>query len=468
MPVGGYLRFGCRADLLSGDVYTTLSRGKPIAPFRAALHSRLARNNYNCRQFVFPHSWTVADRRAIDGWDCSGATFWADLVLSECRLSGRSNFAGITVEGGVTIDHTTFEIGALFSKSRFEGPVQLSNCTCPQLDLYRGTFGADITLENCRVSELDAQRLVIKGQLRMKDSTVAESASFDETKTGQGTALESTAYEKVLRFERADFAGPVAIRDCTIGQLVTLRGSRLGSEFRLVSHRNVEDDPLLFKDAHVDFRELMLREPERMALVNVDLRKCRWLLTDLRKGQFTGVQWPRVGRRVGIYDEIVSRSEGSNVDLNNIEHAYRQLKQNREERRDYVLAGDFHYGEKEARRTNPRTRVGLKWLLWIYRELNGYGEQYVRALLAVLILVVGTGVSVIAAGLKGKSGCELEWNPESFIESFEYTIRTILRLKTDEWGPQPDGVDWISLVAATLGPILIGLGGLAIRQQMKR
>lgn len=68
---------------------------------------------------------------------------------------------------------------------------------------------------------------------------------------------------------------------------------------------------------------------------------------------------------------------------------YRSLRKAREDAKDEPGAGDFYYGEQEARRGSRSTRLNERWLLVAYWALSGYGQRASRAL-AALVVLLGT------------------------------------------------------------------------------
>jgi hypothetical protein len=208
-----------------------------------------------------------------------------------------------------------------------------------------------------------------------------------------------------------------------------------------------------------------------------DLRKCHFLGTDLRKAEITGAEWPEIvlkrwpiiWRRFGVYDEIVSEEKGEAGSHPHIEQLYRQLKQNYEDRKDYERAGDFHYGEKEMRRRNPDTSWELWCWLWLYWLVSGYGERWIRPLLWAVGLLVICASLYLCLGLLPKSGgpaltCSSAWD---WLRSAFYSFRVMTLLRPDDLAP----FGYAKLVHAfesLLGPLLLGLFALSVRQKLKR
>ncbi len=225
----------------------------------------------------------------------------------------------------------------------------------------------------------------------------------------------------------------------------------------------------IFAGTEVDFRGVVMPSSEDLAFVEADLGKCRLLDTDLRKVHFADVSWTRIGDRHGVYEEVVHLKNNEGRPWGRIEQLYRALKQNYEDRRDYERAGDFHYGEKEARRRNGQTPLGLRILLTVYWLLSGYGERYWRPLLWAGFLLGASTVAYIWLGLWPKGGGpRLDFrNGLDWLRALHYSVGVMTLLKPDTLAPLgfSKGVHTVQSLG---GPLLIGLAGLAIRQRLRR
>ncbi len=155
-----------------------------------------------------------------------------------------------------------------------------------------------------------------------------------------------------------------------------------------------------------------------------------------------------------------------------IEQLYRQLKQNYEDRRDYERARDFHFGEKEMRRKNPKTPKALKILLWIYRLVAGYGESASRVFISAVVLLAAFAFLYLFFGIFPKDEPTLAWtNPSDWPKALLYSFRVMTLLKPDELQPINDAKlihTLIYTIQSIAGPVLLGLFGLALRQRLKR
>ena len=224
-----------------------------------------------------------------------------------------------------------------------------------------------------------------------------------------------------------------------------------------------------FSRAEVDFRYVIIEPLDAITFRDADFQKCLFIGTDLRKTELVGITWPRKGGRFRVYDEDVTLSASESRAWAHIEQLYRQLKQNYEDRKDYERAGDFHYGEKEMRRRNPDTSRGLWCWLTMYLLVSGYGERWVRPLLWAAGLLVVCAALYLFLGLQPKNGgaaltCSSAWD---WLRSAFYSFRVMTLLRPDDLGPL-GYAKLVHAVESLLGPLLLGLFALAVRQKLKR
>lgn len=215
-----------------------------------------------------------------------------------------------------------------------------------------------------------------------------------------------------------------------------------------------------------------------------DLRKCRFLNTDLRNIDFLGVEWcdEVAGRstlygewfsRVGLYDEVAPVTEQEeSADQRpwpEIERLYRQLKLNYENRGDFPRAGDFHIGEKEARRRNPETKWGPWFLLTTYRALSKYGERALPAFLwlTFITLMSMTGYVFLEAIPGGEAVPLSPGNATDWLQGLAISVETAF-FPVRPAGFQGVGARLLNVAQRILSPPLIALLALALRQRVKR
>lgn len=418
-----------------------------------------------------------------------GATF-ENIEFDEATFEEHADFKNATFFGNADIRDVTFKTGAIFRNADFKN----------QLRFYKSTFegAADFRNITC-YSEVHLRNVSFNGRSLLAKAVFKRSAYFTSSDFKNDTFWRGATFKKGAYFSDVDFEGKVGFQRVVFEDEAYFQKARFCSiaSFRNCTFREQAlfsgegESNRIFAGAEVDFSSVTYNPSLPPLFRYSDLSQCYFIKTEVQKIDFTGAQWCKEVSydewftRSGLYDEIASapneplqnqtQSEkpsqryfkkrpwggGSQAE---VERLYRQLKKNYEDRGDFPRAGDFHIGEKEARRRNPITSWGMSLLLFIYRALSKYGERATPAFLCLfgLILVSATGYYSLMDVLPN--------NPHSTMTplgalrlSLEATFFPLRPLGLN------DGVVWmINLLQRLFAPLLLGLLALAIRQRVKR
>jgi hypothetical protein len=343
--------------------------------------------------------------------------FPTNAYFTDATFEGRANFTDATFEGRANFRGATFEGEANFTGATFEGE-------------------ADFT-----------------------DATFEGEANFT------GATFEGEAYFWMATFEgeayfwRATFEDEAYFSGATFKQRVLFDGQSEASR--------------LFAGSGVNFTGVIYGPDSPPRFRFADLSRCRFSGTDLQNLDFTGVLWCEEAskgewfNRVGVYDEASKKSKEypttEGTPWSEIERLYRQLKKNYEDRGDFPRAGDFHMAEKEARRQNPETSRGVRFLLNIYRALSKYGERALPATFCLAGVVLGCALGYFLLGAAPGDPHEALSGVQALLFSFEATFFPFRPGNLeDEWARA------LNLFQRLVSPLLLALLALALRQRVKR
>ena len=212
---------------------------------------------------------------------------------------------------------------------------------------------------------------------------------------------------------------------------------------------------------------MKLDKPEAVHFKDVDMEEISLLETDVRKVEFTDVEWPEKLR-----DEL----EGKNYAL--VEKLNHRLRMNYEEQSSYPDAGRFYYGEMEMRRKAMWwPRRALFSLTAIYCWTSGYGQRPRRALGWLAGLLVAFGVAYMMAGLQGPQTIDWDWGnswpgvweslrqfSSSFLHAMQVAVFSRVRTYTpfNRWG------EALIIAETILAPLQAAMFVLAVRRSFKR
>jgi hypothetical protein len=450
---------------------------------------------------------------------CKAASFVGPADFGEAIFGGDAEFAGATFRDAASFAGARFKGSADFAEAEFVGPAIFTSAGFCRPALFNGArFGvaqfADVwfgggpggslsfagasvaTKLTLKVAErepggtliLDGLRGAGEVDVRAEVGTVdckgAEFGGRVSFRLAGSPAfwLTDTAFEQPSTVESwprfasapaddpgADDARPVGKRQVDPGQ-ITVR-----------SLRGVDAEHLTLADADLAHCLILgLRRPEELRLAG----RCQFPLTP--RGWHFYRKWPplyrwtvrdtlyeeRLWRRASktaafgwITDDAVEAADAKTVprlSAASLAVLYRQLRQAIEDARNEPGAADLYYGEMEMRRlSTPRRDERL--LLTLYWLVSGYGLRASRAMLVLTALVLVTALVLARAGFPGH-------HAPGYLDCLLYASGSLLSL--DLPGHLPATLtDWGQLIRIVLrigGPVLLGLGALAVRGRLKR
>lgn len=167
------------------------------------------------------------------------------------------------------------------------------------------------------------------------NATFEEDMSFGGATFKAGASFGGTKFKGDAYFDAAKFEGGAYFSDTIFGDEVSFTLTRFEAGVSFLGTRWGED--LLFADTKVVFIDVRYDSDNPPEFRFVDLSRCRFARTDLRKIDFTGVQWCEkvsdweLFTRVGLYDEIAGegRLKIPFTDVpswHEVERLYRHLK----------------------------------------------------------------------------------------------------------------------------------------------
>ena len=435
----------CGRDALEGSgehlcILHSRNPDKDKTAFYEALTEHRKEKGDRFDHFVFPEYANFANIHFTEEANFYFAKFIGEAKFEDAEFIGDAYFWGAEFTEGANFQYAKFPEGANFRETTFNK-------------------GADF-LETVFIKKADFANASFTEEAQFRDANFIEDADFENTYFFGDAYFWKVRFNRGVNFSSAHFTGKVYFN------LAKFSGRTLFDFSNEISGVSTQ----IFSGVEVDFRYVIIEPLDALTFRDADLKKCRLVGTDLRKAELVGVTWPKKGGRFRVYDEDASVPEGETHPWHHIEHLYRQLKQNYEDRKDYERAGDFHYGEKEMRRRNPETSRGLKFWLTLYWLIGGYGERWVRPLLWAVFFLVAFAALYLWLGLQPKNGGQTLalTNKRDWIEAALYSFRVMIFLKPDDFVPVGLVAKFLNAIQSILGPVLLGLLALAVRQRLKR
>ena len=424
--------------------------------------------------------------------DIGNATLAGDAVFTGCNFGGAAIFTSVSFGGVANFSRATFGDDAIFKDVTFNGAASFSECKFSAGIFSRIRAGGDISFYKASLTslELTANRSAgTAGLLKLTGLRVA----------GE---VDVCAEASAVHCEQAEFTGRVTLRLATAELWLTgsvfkepatvefwLRvprsqnHSKHAADEQLVgvrSLRGVDAEHLTLSDADLSCCLIYgLHRPEQLRLAG----RCKFARTPRGwhlRWHFMPWRWTRRG---ALYEEHLWRRTTPLRHLGwtsaippqpddpkepppppaSLAVLYRQLRQGIEEARNVPGAADLYYGEMEMRRLSTEGR-DERWLLAAYWLVSGYGLRASRSMLVLGCLILA------AAEALQRTGFGHHPHHPGYVDSLLYAMGSILSL--DISGHLPTTLsDWGEAIRMALrigGPVLLGLGALALRGRVTR
>jgi uncharacterized protein YjbI with pentapeptide repeats len=138
---------------------------------------------------------------------------------------------------------------------------------------------------------------------------------------------------------------------------------------------------------------------------------------------------------------------------------YRSLRNSVEGQSNQPGAADFYYGEMEMRRRDLTTGRSDRLIVWAYWLVSGYSLRAIRSIFWLLCVFVAGGAIMHEVGLEKSHH---SW-PTAFISSAQSMIPGLsISANLTRNG------EVLQIMLMIIGPVLVGLSALALRNRVKR
>lgn len=141
-----------------------------------------------------------------------------------------------------------------------------------------------------------------------------------------------------------------------------------------------------------------------------------------------------------------------------IADVYRSLRTSVEARSNEPGAADFYYGEMEMRRLDRTTSLWDRLIVWTYWLISGYGLRALRSMFCLLCVFLAGSVLIRNFGLKKSHS----W-PTSFVASGQSLVPGL-----SVSANLTSNGEAIQIALRIMGPVLLGLALLALRNRIRR
>jgi hypothetical protein len=436
------------------------------------------------------HAWFGGETQGVSfgGLTCfDGAEFRDVGWFGSAQFKGNATFKNTQFSGETVFAGARFGEGAQFTGARFDtvghlGPLVVRD----GLALDAAMFGKPVLIEAAATTISIRHSTFVDATLRLRYAAV----ELDHATSAGPLTLTAAAEEFTILGDDASRRSPMdesafaGIDRETEPSLLSLRGVD-ASRVALV---NVNLSQCRFADAHnldqLHFegnRSRFADSPGYFRLGRVPV----WRYTNR---QIIAEEWDwRTQRRCFAWKPR-SGERCPALEPERLLTLYRQLRKALEDAKNEPGAADFYYGEMEMRRRASTTPVGERFLLALYWALSGYGLRSVRALSALVIVLVLATAGFATIGFAAsqtitylpigptQSGVAAAYRQTTvagphpgWVTALIYSVESSTSLlNTNQSQPLTGVGNAMQILLRLLGPLFLGLALLAIRNRVKR
>ena len=459
----------------------------------------------------------------------SGASFRHDGHFWQAHFGDIAIFEETTHVGDADFSDTIFNSAGRFNGTAFRGTTNFYGASFDaEAEFRQCVFGRDAIFDNSKIDRhAKFEQCGFDGTLSFKNSVIGLQAQFGQCRFDRDVSFTGSTIKSDAIFFRSYFAGDAGfdgvITDCLNLSLSTFSGRSHELSVAPTSdgqpyaekivlwmlRARIESDTVvvLGENCHLDASRLVVRAPLTVVAMRPD---CPGSLISVLDADITAPF--RVGRhidlsgttfgdhdlttmtlastdtlpRTSVVRALLGRkavppwvfrlpqgrrilkadlcAEGSSPDLHTLERNYRDLRRQLEASGNTHGANDFYFGEMEARRRRLPRASPRRWLLWLYRVSSGYGTMAWPTIVWWQIIVVVATFLLLLNGIDITEDRSYSWSEvwrfalEGSLSLFRPTTAPLLSL--------PETI--IMVILRILGPVLLALAAIAVRNQTKR
>jgi uncharacterized protein YjbI with pentapeptide repeats len=446
-------------------------------------------------------------------------TFQRQISFTGATLEGGVDLNGCTFTAGLNLDYVDFAnasvtfwdctFGSSFSGSYGQADKQYVAFTSCEMtgDAQFNGFVGDLRFDQCTIkgaleinqgsfTHLSLQKLRLAGQLNVNDlegqSVYFSGAILESAKSIGPATIDSSDFagatfrarvQIFLRGKRAQFhnavwqqggrlevenaqvglesvvlGGPLALIGKGTASLVSIRDADAGA----MSVSNMDLSRCIFSGAHrlqdtsLDTTVRLADAPRWRARRRCVVDECGWRA---RHARWRGRDWITPGTYLAAKEDDPDAVVLPDLSPAEVSRVYRSLRKGLEGAANEAGSADFYYGEMEMRRFDKQASLVERMIVTAYWLASGYGLRASRAFFWLAVLVLLGAVALHEHGFVTQD-VSIGGSILAAVECVLPGVTTSYKLT--DWGRTTD------IVLTVVGPVLLGLAALALRNRVKR
>ena len=352
-----------------------------------------------------------------------------------------------------------------------------------EVNFERAVFASNVDFGEAIFSEgANFVRSLFKGDAAFPKAKFDGAANFSSADFQQRAVFDSTCFADLTLFTFAVFNSETDFQRASFDNLVMFDFAVIKDALTFGLRRDYKHAQGFLSNSVLSMSGARIDHPENISFQSLPLRP-RWFINvDIRKFNFTEVEWIGLSKRGFDYDirEDIADLERNSIEIPHrvLAITYRQLAINAEENHRYREASIFRYWSMDVRRREDISLRSLLSLDWWYWAASGYGERAGRAIIMLVILILLFGMAYLFVGFsrrdrtsegsKTTTVVDITGAPiRPMLSAFLYSAEVVTLQKPD---PKPL-TPWARILftlETIFGPTQLALLALAIRRKFMR
>jgi uncharacterized protein YjbI with pentapeptide repeats len=292
----------CGLDASNGEhcILHAKNPDKAKQDFDTAFQVHLEKGSANFSNFVFPtQSNSILSNKVFpNGANFKESEFYNYAHFSETTFEGDADFTSARFHKAVWFNRAKFQKAAIFAATKFhivessKEPLKGEDVLfLPETSFHKSEFYGEVNFTESEFGKANFSEAKFE----------TERADFLGAKFYAESKFERTRFLRGADFRAAKFVNGASFRQCEFWGRTIFAPYGLQRAFR----------ELIFADVEVDFTDVTINPLDAIIFRDADLRKCRFLDTDVRQIEFTGITWPKEDtREAKIWTRWLRKAKG--------------------------------------------------------------------------------------------------------------------------------------------------------------
>lgn len=265
-----------------------------------------------------------------------------------------------------------------FSVAKFLGKASLGAQFSREVTFFRTQFLGETSFFIAKfLGEAAFKRTQFSGKTSFGGSQFSGNAIFDDAKFSENASFENVRFSGNTSFSWAKFIGETKFTSC-IHKKVDFRGTKFSIDNHTLFDKWVIIEEIMFENVHLT---------DKVLFQGCDMQGVSFIESNIVNAEFSNCDFMRIKNRIVLSNDKVSNYK-------DLARAYRQIKVNQMNAKDWANAGDAYRSEMVMKKKLIEQEIKqgqwhklVNWLVMsFYQSFSGYNQSLSRPWFWLLLL----------------------------------------------------------------------------------